>query len=147
MNKKKGTIQVFTDFYDLNQAYPKENFPTLFIDKFIDECVIHEVLSFMDGFLGYNQIWIHQQDQYNIAFTTPWDTFAYCIMPFGLKNARATFEHAMSYVFLDLTSMKWSQHLEDLFIFFLQYRQYNIRLNPLKHFFYVMTHVFYVMTG
>lgn len=74
----------------------------LIIDQVIDACASHEVLSFMDGLLGYNQIRIHQQDQYKIAFTTPWGTFTYCVMPFGLKNARATFQRTMSYVFHDL---------------------------------------------
>jgi hypothetical protein len=41
----------------------------------------------MDGFSGYNQIQIHPADQYKTAFTTPWGTFAYRVMPFGLKNA------------------------------------------------------------
>jgi hypothetical protein len=44
------------DFHDLNKACPKDNFPTPFIDKIVDECTGCEVLSFMDGFLGYNQI-------------------------------------------------------------------------------------------
>jgi len=45
----------------------------------------------MDGFSGYNQTQIWQQDQYKTAFTTPWGTFAYHVMPFGLNNAGATF--------------------------------------------------------
>jgi hypothetical protein len=45
----------------------------------------------MDGFSGYNQIQIHPADQYKTAFTTPWGTFAYRVMPFGLKNARRNF--------------------------------------------------------
>jgi hypothetical protein len=45
----------------------------------------------MDEFSGYTQIQIHPADQYKTAFTTPWGTFAYRVMPFGLKNAGATF--------------------------------------------------------
>jgi hypothetical protein len=56
VNKKQGTIRVCTDFKDLNQDCPKENFPTPFIDQVINVYVGHEVLSFMDGFSGYNQI-------------------------------------------------------------------------------------------
>ena len=91
VNKKQGTIRVCTDFRDLNRACPKDNFPTPFIDQLIDACAGHEVLSFMDGFSGYNQIQIRKEDQYKTAFTTPWGTFAYRVMPFGLKNAGATF--------------------------------------------------------
>ena len=56
----------------------------------------------MDGFSGYNQIQIHSADQYKTAFTTPWGNFAYRVMPFGLKNAGATFQWAMTYIFHDL---------------------------------------------
>ena len=90
------------DFHDLNWAWPKDNFPTPFIDKIIDVCTGHEVFSFMDGFAGYNQIQIWKEDHYNTAFTTPWGTFTYQVIPFGLKNARATFQRAMMYCFHDL---------------------------------------------
>ena len=53
----------------------------------------------MDGFSGYNQISIHPEDQHKTAFICPWGTFAYRKMPFGLKNAGATFQRAMSYAF------------------------------------------------
>jgi hypothetical protein len=97
VNKKQGTIHVCMDFCDLNHACPKDNFPMPFIDKIIDDCIGHEALSFMDGFSGYNQIQIHPVDQYKTAFTTPWGTFAYRVMPFGLKNARETFQWPMTY--------------------------------------------------
>ncbi|WP_208081278.1 reverse transcriptase family protein, partial [Bacteroides uniformis] len=71
-------------------------------DQIIDECVGHEVLSFMDGFSGYNQIAIRHADQLKTVFISPWGTFAYRVMPFGLKNAGATFQRAMSYFFHDL---------------------------------------------
>jgi hypothetical protein len=141
VNKKQGIIHVCTDFRDLNHACPKDNFPT----PFIDNCVGHEALSFMDGFSGYNQIQIHPADQYKTAFTTPWGTFAYRVMTFGLKNAGTNFQWDMTYIFHDLAhiilaylddlttrSKKCTQHLDDLRIIFQRCRQYNIRLNPLK---------------
>ena len=62
VDKKQGTIRVCTDFRDLNNACPKDNFPTPFIDQIIDDCAGHEALSFMDRFSGYNQIQIHPAD-------------------------------------------------------------------------------------
>ena len=48
-------------------------------------------MSMLDGFSGYNQVAVHPEDQKNIAFTTPWGTFMYTKMPFGLMNVGATF--------------------------------------------------------
>jgi hypothetical protein len=140
------------EFHDLNHACLKDNFPMPFIDQIIDDCVGHEALSFMDGFSGYNQIQIHPVDQYKTAFTTPWGTFAYRVMPFGIKNARETFQWPMTYIFHDLAhiilayldnlttrSKKRTQHLDDLRIIFQRCHQYNICLNPLKCVFCVTT--------
>ena len=56
----------------------------------------------MDGFSLYNQIQIKPGDQHKTAFICPWGTFAYRKMPFGLKNAGATFQLAMTLIFHDL---------------------------------------------
>jgi hypothetical protein len=66
-------------------------------------------------------------------------------MPFGRKNARATFQRTMTYIFHDLAqiilaylddltarSKRCTRHLNDLRIIFQQCLQYSIRLNPLK---------------
>jgi hypothetical protein len=47
-------------------------------------------MSMIDGFSGYNQIIVHQDDEEKTAFTTPWGTFMYHKIPFGLMNAWAT---------------------------------------------------------
>jgi hypothetical protein len=56
MNKKKGTIRVCMEFHDLTKSFPKDNFPTPFIDHILDECAGSEIFSFMGRFSGYNQI-------------------------------------------------------------------------------------------
>jgi hypothetical protein len=113
VNKKKGTIRVCTKFCDLNKAYPKDNFPTPFIDQMIDECVGCKAFSFMDGFSRYNQIQIKPEDQHKMTFIFPWGTFAYHKMPFHLKNARATFQWAMYFSFHDLKHIV-EAYLDDL---------------------------------
>jgi len=49
----------------------------------------------MDGFFGYNQVFIHHEDKKKIAFTTPWGMFMYAKMPFCLINIGATFQRVM----------------------------------------------------
>jgi hypothetical protein len=62
-----------------------------FIDQIIDNCAWSIIFSFMDGFSGYNQIEILPADQLKTGFICPWGTFTYQKLPFGLKNAGATF--------------------------------------------------------
>jgi len=56
-------------------------------------------ISLLDGFSGYNQILFHPDDHAKTTFTTPWGTFIYLKMPFGLKNVGATFQRAMDIAF------------------------------------------------
>ena len=56
----------------------------------------------MDGFSGYNQIRMALKDMENTTFLTIWGTFCYKVMPFGLKNAGATYQRAMVTLFYDM---------------------------------------------
>ena len=91
VTKPSGDIRICTDFRDLNKACPKDDFPLPNIDMIVDLTAGYEILSLMDGFSGYNQIKIVEEDQHKTTFTTPWGTFCYTMMPFGLKNAGATY--------------------------------------------------------
>ena len=50
------------DFIDLNHAYPKDSFPLPRINQLVDSIADHELLTFMDAFLGYNQIRMNEED-------------------------------------------------------------------------------------
>ena len=50
------------DFTDLNKACPKDSYPLLRMDQLVDSTAGHQLLSFMDGFLGYNQIKMDEAD-------------------------------------------------------------------------------------
>jgi hypothetical protein len=113
INKKQGTIRVCVDYRDINKACPKDNFPTPFVDHIVDDCAGSEIFSLMDGFSGYNQINIVPVDQHKTSFICPWGTFAYRKLPFGLKNASATFQYTMSYAFHDIKHIK-QPYLDDL---------------------------------
>jgi hypothetical protein len=71
------------------------------------EHLLHRVtrarmMSMLDGFSGYNQVLLKREDQLKTTFTTPWGTFMYLRMPFGLINAYDTFQRVMDFDFRDL---------------------------------------------
>lgn len=102
VKKKNGKLQVYIDYKTLNKYTLKDYFLFLFINTILDEVERHQLYTFMDGYLGYNQIWIVLVDYYKIVFTTPWSTFIYVVILFGLCNVSTTFKNIISYAFLDL---------------------------------------------
>ena len=72
--KKKGKVRMCVDFRDLNKANPKDDFPLPHIDISVDNTAGHALLSFMDRFLGYNQIKMAPEDMEKTSFITPWGT-------------------------------------------------------------------------
>ena len=90
------------DFRELNKAYQKDDFPLPHIDVIVDSTTSSAMYSFMDGFLGYNQIMMAVMDKIKIAFITEWGTYCYEVMPFGLKNTEATYQRAATTLFHDM---------------------------------------------
>ena len=74
-------------------------------------------MSFLDGFSGYNQVDVHPNDQEKTGFTTPWGTFMYAKMPFGLMNDGATFQRAMDLDFVGLKDKFVLINLDDLTVY------------------------------
>eukprot|EP00253_Pinus_taeda_P009033 PITA_09033 len=100
--KKNGKWRVCVDYRALNKATQKDHFPLPFIDQVLDNLDGKKFFSFLDGFSGYNQIRIAPQDKDKTTFTSPWGTFAYRVLPFGLCNAPATFQRAVIGIFSDM---------------------------------------------
>ena len=89
------------DFKDLNKACLKDSFSLPKIDQLVDATTGHEMLSFMDAYSGYNQVRMAPEDEENTSFVTNEGTYCYKAMPFGLKNAGATYQRVMSALFKD----------------------------------------------
>jgi hypothetical protein len=95
VRKKSGEIRLCVDFRNLNRVSLKDNYPLPKMDYILQKVVGSQKMSMLDGFSGYNQIMVHPDDQEKTTFTTPWGTFMYAKMPFGLMNAGETFQRAM----------------------------------------------------
>ena len=89
------------DHTSLNKACPKDHFPLPCIDQIIDSTSGCEILSFLDAYSGYHQIMMKESDHLATSFITPYDSYCYVTMPFGLKNAGATYQRCMQQCFAD----------------------------------------------
>ena len=116
MRKKNGKIRVCVDFRDLNSVCPKDEFPLPSPELMIDATTCYEAISFMDGSSGYNQIRISPKDEELTAFCTPKGIYCYKGMPFGLKNAGATYQRAMKNIFDDLLHKNVECYVDDLVV-------------------------------
>ena len=74
------------------------------------------MFSFMDGYSGYNQIRMAAKDAEKIAFRTPIGNFYYTVMPFDLKNARATYQRTMTTIFHDMMHKKMEDYVDDIVV-------------------------------
>ena len=134
------------DFTDLNDACPKDCFPLPRIDILIDATAGHELLSFMDAFSGYNQIRMDERDTPKVSFITDQGLYCYVVLPFGLKNAGATYQRLVNKIFKHLIgktmevyvddmlvkSTKKKNHIDDLAEAFDVLKKYRMKLNPAK---------------
>ena len=147
VKKKNGQLRVCIDYRKLNKCTEKDHFPLPFVNTILEEVAGYELYTFMDGYSGYNQISIHPDDYHKTAFTTPWGTFIYVVMPFGLCNAPAAFQRAMTCAFSELlhnsmtvfiddfsTQSSEAEHLECVRRSFACCRRAGIALNPSKIF-------------
>ena len=70
VKKANRKCRMCVDFTDLNKACPKDSYPLPQIDTLVDSTARHQLLSFMDAFLGYNQIKMEETDQEKTSFVT-----------------------------------------------------------------------------
>jgi hypothetical protein len=116
VKKANGKWRMCTYYTDLNKACPKDPFPLPCIDKLVDNSAGYKYLSFMDAYSGYNQIPMHHEDQEKTAFITDMGVYCYTMMPFGLKNAGATYQRMMTQVFKDQIGKILEVYIDDMIV-------------------------------
>jgi hypothetical protein len=134
------------DFTILNKACPKDNFPLPWINKIVDSAAGCEVMSLLDSFSGYHQIYMKEEDKASTSFITPFGTYCFVRMPEGLKNAGSTFSRLTKivlesqvgrniFMYVDdiiVASRNKEDHLADLAETFANMWDARLRLNPEK---------------
>jgi ribonuclease HI len=146
VKKKNGKWRMCIDFTDLNKTCPKDDYPLPRIDTIVDDAANSEMMSLLDCFSGYHQIWMNKEDEEKTSFITPSGTYCFVRMPEGLKNAGPTFTRMTKVVFkpqicknllayvddIIIKSNSRPNHISDLAETFANLRKANLKLNPEK---------------
>jgi hypothetical protein len=133
------------DYKSLNSTCVHVLFPSPFNDEVLDQVVGKEYYSFTDGFSGYHQVRIIEEDKKKTTFITEWGSFTYNVIPFGLKNAPTIasriviavfreFIHKFVEVYMDDWTMYnlLKDHVRLLRLMFDRCREMKISLNLMK---------------
>jgi hypothetical protein len=113
---KKNTklLCMCVDYTNLNKACPKDPFPLPRIDQVIDSTAGSELLCFLDAYSGYHQIKMKESDQLATSFVTPYGTYCYMTIPFGLKNAGPTYQRTMQKCLVDQIGRNIHAYVDDI---------------------------------
>ncbi|GKV51226.1 hypothetical protein SLEP1_g57895 [Rubroshorea leprosula] len=145
-NDANGKWRMCIDYTNLNHACPKDCYPMPSIDKLVEAASGNERLSLLDAYSGYHQVLMAPEDEEKTAFYAGDEIYCYVMMPFGLKNAGATYKKMVTIVFhaqigknlevyvndIVVKSLKAEDHLADLDETFNNLRKNKMRLNPAK---------------
>ena len=104
------------DYTNLNESCLKYSFPLPRIYQIVDPSVEHEMLSYLDAFSGYYQIPMDPPGANKTDFITPHELYYYNMMPFVLKNARATYQRLVTKIFRPLIGKTMEVYIDDMLI-------------------------------
>ena len=116
VKKANGKWRICVDFTNLNKACSKDSFPLPRIDQLVDSTAGHKLLTFIDAFSGYNQIKTAEKDQEKTALITSQGLYCYKVMPFGLKNAGATYQRLVNKMFSRQIGRNMEVYMDDMLV-------------------------------
>jgi hypothetical protein len=147
--KKNGEIRLCFDFSNLNRSSKKDNYPLPKMEHILQRVIGSYRMSMIDGFSVYNQISFFLEYRDKAMFTTPWGTFMYAKIPFGLMNVGAEFQREMDISFIGEKEKFVVIYIDEITVFskfdkehyhhlkrvFLKCRNFGLSLNPKKSMF------------
>jgi hypothetical protein len=116
VKKANGKWRMCIDFTDLNKACSKDEFSLPRIDSLIDAVATWELMSLLDYYSGYHQIWMNMEDEPKTSFITPSGTYRYLLMLEGLKNAGGSFSRMTSKVLNSQIGRNVLTYVDDIIV-------------------------------
>ncbi|GKD19083.1 reverse transcriptase domain-containing protein, partial [Tanacetum coccineum] len=116
VKKSDGGWRMCVDFTDINKACPKDCYPLPEIDWKIESLSGFRLKCFLDAYKGYHQIQMAEEDEDKTAFYAGEGVFCYKKMPFGLKNAGATYQRLVDKVFSHQIGRNLEAYVDDMVI-------------------------------
>ena len=142
--KHDGGFRFCTDFRKVNDKTKSDSFPIPRIADCIDQIGNAKFVSTFDMLKGYWQVPLTQRAREISAFVTPSGLYQYKVMPFGMKNAPATFQRMVNKLVRDIDgcegyiddvvifSDNWSDHIRQIERFFQIMREAKLTINLMK---------------
>src|SRR5207253_2488985 len=116
VKKKNGKWRMCVDYTDLNKACPKDPFGLPRIDQIVDSTAGCELLCFLDAYSGYHQVSLAESNCIKMSFIMPFGAYRYTMMPFGLKNAGATYQRVIQMCLHDQLGCNVEAYVDDVVI-------------------------------
>jgi len=115
--KKNGELRLVVDYRRLNEITYRDSFPLPLINYMLEQLRKGKIFSKIDLRSAFNLVRIKEGHEYKTAFTCKYGHFEYLVMPFGLKNAPAVFQHFINDVFEDIIGQFVFCYIDDIIIF------------------------------
>ncbi|GKA28211.1 reverse transcriptase domain-containing protein, partial [Tanacetum coccineum] len=147
VKKLDGSRRMCVDFKDLNKACPNDGYPLSEIDWKVESLCGFPFKCFLDAYKGYHQIKMAKENEEKTSFITSQGIFCYSKMPFGMRNAGATYQRLVDKAFDKQIGRNLEVYVDDLVIksrmedeiirdikeTFKTLREINMKLNPKKY--------------
>jgi len=128
VRKKDGTLRLVIDYRKLNEMTIRNSYPLPLISELLDRVKGAKIFTKLDLKSAYNLVRIKEGDEYKTAFRTRYGHFEFLVMPFGLKNAPATFQHFINDVLSDYLDDFVISYIDDILIFSNNIEEHHIHV-------------------